>query len=154
MHYFFMIQIFFLGNNLFFSSDPFNNNITILESKIMYFYLRSNFHGRTALTTKQSKKAILWNVLGQQIEVALLCLRHNHSCFPQSEKWETTLFLLLCSVIAFAHSVSPTCRWDTQANGGEKKIICWDKKIRVNVEGLDKMWQIRESSIKDNFGGV
>ena len=27
------------------SNDPFNNNIVILDSKIMYFYLMSNFRG-------------------------------------------------------------------------------------------------------------
>ena len=35
--------------NLFSSKIPFNNNIAILESKIIYFCLRSNFRGSTTL---------------------------------------------------------------------------------------------------------
>ena len=34
-------------------NDPFNNNIAILESKIIYFCLRPNFRGRTTLITAE-----------------------------------------------------------------------------------------------------
>ena len=37
---------------LFSSKMPFNNNIAILESKIIYFCLRSNFRGSTTLRMK------------------------------------------------------------------------------------------------------
>ena len=38
-----------MKNNLSLSNKPFNNNVAILESKIMYFCLRSNFREGTTL---------------------------------------------------------------------------------------------------------
>ena len=58
MHYFFYWKtIFFVSN------DPFNTNVAILERKMMYFYLRSNFRGRTTLKTNVDESSISQNIL-------------------------------------------------------------------------------------------
>ena len=50
MHYFLCFKFFSWKVISFLSNDPFNNNISIFDSKIVYFYLRSNFRGWTTLS--------------------------------------------------------------------------------------------------------
>ena len=70
MHYFSAFQIFFSWEIIFsLSNYPFNDNIANLESKIIYFYLRSNLHGRTTLklTGNSTFNPLLTNVAAQTI---------------------------------------------------------------------------------------
>ena len=52
----------------FLSNDPFNNNIAILDSKIMYFYLKTNFRGWTSLTENSFWKNVFFLLVGHKVD--------------------------------------------------------------------------------------